>query len=59
MKTNTLLRIPILEEAKRILKKYKEHPRVSNSDISSSVFQSKNQSILKRDNKSGQDQLST
>ena len=33
MKTNTLLRIPLLEEAECILEKYKEHPRVSNSDL--------------------------
>ena len=38
MKTNTLLRIPLLEEAERILEKYKEHPRVSNSDILLPVY---------------------
>lgn len=38
MKTNTLLRIPLLEEAERILEKYKKHPRVSNSDILLPVY---------------------
>jgi len=38
MKTNTLLRIPLLEDAERILEKYKEHPRVNNSDILLPVY---------------------
>lgn len=33
IKTNKMLRIPLLEEAERILEKYQDHPKVHSSDI--------------------------
>lgn len=37
-KTNTPLRIPLLDEAERILEKYQDHPKVSSSDILLPVY---------------------
>jgi len=38
IKTNTMLRIPLLEEAERILEKYQDHPKVCSSDILLPVY---------------------
>lgn len=38
MKTNTILRIPLLKEAERILEKYKNHPKVCSNDILLPVY---------------------
>lgn len=38
IKTNTMLRIPLLDEAEVILEKYKEDPRVNSSDILLPVY---------------------
>lgn len=37
-KTNTMLRIPLLKEAERILDKYQDHPKVRSSDILLPVY---------------------
>ncbi|MBZ9620711.1 site-specific integrase [Psychroflexus lacisalsi] len=38
MKTNTALRIPLLEEAERIIEKYRNHPKVCYNDILLPVY---------------------
>ena len=38
IKTNTMLRIPLLEEAERILEKYQDHPKVCTSDVLLPVY---------------------
>nr|WP_237690470.1 site-specific integrase [Salegentibacter tibetensis] len=38
IKTNTMLRIPLLDEAERILEKYQDHPKVCSSDVLLPVY---------------------